>query len=230
MSDLIEGGMNRLAAIPGGIEAGGGGGLPFGRGAQSQPHNQSLTKKERAWAVVGGASPTILPLLGIAVIEGRGFTPEDRYAHPYVALVNRKFTERYGEGIGARLQVGFWNGNMKPWTEFEVVGVVADARNRDIDQSPEPAIYLSALQVPLEGFLYFARTSLPASTLTQAFRQAVWGEDRNLQRVTHRPLAPYVEQNLQSRRLAACLIGGFAGLGLLLAITGLGASPSAWGP
>src|SRR5258708_10327495 len=117
---------------------------------------------------------------------------------------------------------------MKPWTEFEVVGVVADARNRDIDQSPEPAIYLSALQVPLEGFHYFVTTPLPASKLTQAFRQAVWSEDPNLQRVTPRPLAPYVEQNLQSRRLAVWLIGVFAGLGLLLAITGLGASLSAW--
>src|SRR5260370_14069589 len=151
MSDLIEGGMNRLAAIPGGMEAGDGGGLAFGRRAQFQPHNQSLPKKERPWAVVGVASPTILPLLGIAVIEGRGFTPEDRYAHPYVALVNRKFTERYGEGIRAPLQVGFLNRNMKPLTEFEVVGVVADARNAGIDQRPEPAIYLSALPVPLEG-------------------------------------------------------------------------------
>jgi hypothetical protein len=218
----------RLAAIPGVVAAGGGTGLPFGRQAQFQPHGQELPKKDRPGAVVSVASPGVLSLLGISVTEGRAFTTQDRYDHPFVALVNRKFTQRYGEGIGARLRVGFWNGNMKPWTEFEVVGVVADARNRDIDQSPEPGIYLSSLQVPLEGFIYFVRTPLPASRLTQAFRQAVWSEDPNLQRVTPRPLAPHVERNLESRRLALWLIGVFAGLGLLLAVTGLGASISAW--
>jgi predicted permease len=218
----------RLAAIPGVVAAGGGTGLPFGRRAQFQPHGQNIPKKDRPGAIVAVASPGVFSLLGISVTEGRGFTTQDRYDHPYVALVNRTFTQRYAEGIGARLRVGFWNGNMKPWTEFEVVGVVADARNRDIDQSPEPAIYLSSLQVPLEGFHYFVLTSLPASRLTQAFRQAVWSEDPNLQRVTPRPLAPYVERNLESRRLALWLIGVFAGLGLLLAVTGLGASISAW--
>ena len=218
----------KLAAIPGVNVAGGATGVPFGRRAQFQRHGQDLPKKDRPDAVVGVASPGVLPLLGISVTEGRGFTAQDRYGHPYVALVNRKFTQRYGEGIGSRLRVGFWNGNMKPWTEFEVVGVVADARNRDIDQRPEPAIYLSALQVPMEGFFYFVRTPLPASSLTEAFRQAVWSEDPNLQRVTARPLAPYVERNLESRRLSLWLIGVFAGLGLLLAITGLGASISAW--
>jgi predicted permease len=228
MIDFHERVIDRLRAIPGVVEAGGGTGLPFGRRTQFLPRGQDLPKKDRPWAVIGVASPAVLPLLGISVSAGRGFTAQDRYGHPYVALVNRKFTERYGEGIGARLRVGFWNGNMKPWTEFEVVGVVADARNRDIDLGPEPAIYLSALQVPMEGFLYFVRTSLPASNLTQAFRQAVWSEDPNLQRVTPRPLAPYIERNLESRRLAVWLIGFFAGLGLLLATTGLGASMSAW--
>jgi hypothetical protein len=145
-----------------------------------------------------------------------------------VALVNRKFNERYRPRIGSRLRVKFWNGHMKPWSEFEVVGVVSDARNRGIESEPEPEIYLSTLQVPMDGAHYFARTALSASSLAEGFRRAVWSEDPALEKVTPRPFANDVDRELEPRRLAVWLIGIFAGLALTLATAGLGASISAW--
>jgi putative ABC transport system permease protein len=200
----------------------------MGMRTQFEPAGDNLAEKDRPSVTMSVASPDVLRLLGISVTEGRGLSPGDRYGHPYVALVNRKFSELYQQRVGALIRVKFWNGHMKPWNQFEVVGIVSDARNRDLEHEPEPGIYLSALQIPLDGAFYFVRTSLPASAISGGFRNAVWTEDPNLQKVSPRPLAPYVEKELESRRLAAWLIGVFAALAVLLATAGLGAGVSAW--
>jgi putative ABC transport system permease protein len=161
------------------------------------------------------------------VLHGRGFTALDRLGQPLVALVNESFSRRYLSGVGPRVRVSFWNGQMKPWSEFEVVGVVRDTRNRTLDTPPEPAIYLSTLQVPLEGFLYMARTRSDAPSLTREFRDAVWSVDRNIEAVTPRPLEERVEAGLQERRLVLWILGGFAVMALLLATAGLSASLAA---
>ncbi len=228
MIDFHRRAIARLAAIPGVTEAAGGAGIPFGRRARFERTNENLPLAQRPRAVVGVASPALLGLLGIAVVRGRGFTSLDRLGQPYVALVNRKFVERYGSGVGARLRVGFWNGHMRPWPEVTVAGEVADARNLGIDRAPEPAIYLSSLQVPMEGFLYFVRTPLGASSLASQFRQAVWSEDPRLERVTPRPLAPDVERGLESRRAVLWLLAGFSTLALAVASAGLAAGVGAW--
>ncbi len=221
--------IEKLRAIPGVIDAGGGAGLPIAGGySHFQFAGQQLAKKDRPRVMRGIASPDLLRILNIPVLHGRGFNAQDNYGHPYVVLVNQIFVARYGGGPGTRLSVGFWNGHMTPWPEVQIVGIVADARNGGIDKAPEPAIYFSSLQIPLEGFLYFVRTTRPAAALTPEFRQAIWSVDPNLQSVTPQPLAPYVEEALESRRLALWLIGSFGVLALVLAAAGLGAGISAW--
>jgi ABC-type antimicrobial peptide transport system permease subunit len=116
---------------------------------------------------------------------------------------------------------------MKPWSEFQVVGIVADTRNRSLDAPAEPAIFVSSTQVPLEGFLYMVRTSREAGGLVREFREAVWSVDRNVQAVTPRPLTQYVEGGLRERRLVLWVLGGFAVLALFIAAAGLGGSLAA---
>jgi putative ABC transport system permease protein len=220
-----------LSAIPGVRGTAGGAGLPLGKmRTRFLLENQNLPVPERPTAAIGVASPELLPLLEIPILRGRGFTGEDRLKHPLAAIVNQSFAARYLTGrkqVGTRLSIAFWNGGMKPWSEFEIVGIAADARNHSLDAPPEPAIYLCSLQVPLEGFFYFARSTESAVALAAGFRNAVWSVDRNIERVTARPLAAYVEAGLEERRLALALIATFGALALFLAAAGLGATISA---
>ncbi len=105
------------------------------------------------------------------LLAGRGFNTFDRLNHPYVAIVNQQFARRYLSGVnplGAGMQLGFYNGNdMKPWSHFEIIGIVADSRNRAIAKEAEPEIYLSSLQVPLEGSMSFLFTPRSAREYCQ---------------------------------------------------------------
>jgi predicted permease len=220
--------LERLRAIPGIAAAGGGVGVPIGTlRASFLREGEDLPKAQRPVAAIGVLSPDLLALLDIPVLHGRGLTGRDRLGQPLVALVNESFSRRYMSGAGHRLRVSFWNGQMKPWSEFEVVGVVRDTRNRTLDTPPEPAIYLSSLQVPLDGFFYMVRTRRDASSLVREFREAVWSVDRNIEAIRPRPLEEHVEAGLQERRLVLWILGGFAVMALLLATAGLSASLAA---
>jgi predicted permease len=223
--------LERLRAIPGIAAAGGGVDVPIGTlRTRFLREGEDLPKEQRPVAAIGVVSPELLSLLDIPVLHGRGFTVKDRLGQPLVALVNESFARRYLSGnitASPRLRVSFWNGQMKPWSWFQVVGVAGDTRNRTLDAPPEPVIYLSTLQVPLEGFRYMVRTRRDAASLVREFREAVRSVDRNIEAITPRPLEEHVEAGLQERRLVLWILGGFAVMALLLATAGLSAGLAA---
>ena len=163
-------------------------------------------------------------------MRGRGFVAEDRYGAPLKALVNEMFVSKFLAGrdpIGQTIQLSFYNGAMKPWMNYQIAGVTGNTRNLGIDLPGEPQVYLSSAQIPMEGFLYFARTSRDAASLVGEFREAVWQVDRNIQAITPRPLAQHVEQRLGQRKLVLFLLAAFAVFALLFAASGLAAGMAA---
>ncbi len=103
--------------------------------------------------------------MGIPLLAGREFTASDTAAAPKVAIVSERVVREYfpggpREALGRRVRV--W-GNSE-W--LTVVGVVADIRQRGLDQAVQPMIYAPFLQ-DRSGFVRFvsfvARTATPAS-------------------------------------------------------------------
>jgi hypothetical protein len=135
------------------------------------------------------------------LIAGRGFNTFDRLNHPYVAIINQQFVRRYlssGNPLGAGVQLGFYNGNdMKPWSHFEVIGIVADSRNQTIATETEPEIYLSSLQVPLEGGSYFLLTSRSAQSIANEVAGRGKEVDSQVEKVRANPLRTLVEAEYQ---------------------------------
>ena len=102
--------------------------------------------------------------MGIPLLAGREFTASDTAAAPKVAIVSERVVREYlpggpREALGRRVRV--W-GNSE-W--LTVVGVVADIRQRGLDQEVKPMIY-APFQQDRSGFVRFvsfvARTATPA--------------------------------------------------------------------
>jgi putative ABC transport system permease protein len=224
--------VQQLRNMPGVEEAGFGAGLPVHPvRTRFQLDSQKLSLAQRPYAPVAIASPELFTLLDMPLLAGRGFNTFDRLNHPYVAIVNQQFARRYLSGVnplGAGMQLGFYNGNdMKPWSHFEIIGIVADSRNRTIAKETEPEIYLSCLQVPLEGGSYFLLTPRSAQTIANEVAGAVWKVDSQVERVHANALRTFVEGEYQESRVSIDVFSSFALIALALACIGLAASMNA---
>jgi putative ABC transport system permease protein len=111
-----------------------------------------------------------LQIMDIPILQGRGFTAEDRYGAPPVVVVNRRFADRYWpdqEAVGQRINTG---SEEEPYWQ-QVVGVVGDVFYRpgwDFEEFYEtidqyPSWYLSVL----------LRTRVPPATLTGPVREVL---------------------------------------------------------
>jgi predicted permease len=103
--------------------------------------------------------------MGIPVLAGREFAASDSAAAPKVAIVSERVVREYFPG-GAREALGR---RVRVWGNSEwltVVGVVADIRQRGLDQEVQPMIY-APFQQDSSGFVRFvsfvARTATPGS-------------------------------------------------------------------
>ena len=224
--------IEQLDRIPGVRSAG------FGAGAPINPlrtkfliDGSSLPITQRPRADIAFLSPEMFRMLELTFLRGHAFDQTDRLGHPYVAVVNESFAKAYLEKTDPfrkGMLVSFYNGvSMKPWSHFDILGIVADSRNRALDREAEPEIYLSTLQVPLEGGSYFLETNLDATSLMTALPAAVWRVDPLIQKVEPNSLQSYVEEGFTDRRVTLFIFVGFALVALSLASTGLAASISA---
>ena len=83
-----------------------------------------------------GLSPEYFEVMGIELVRGRGFGPDDRADSPRVLVVNEAAARRDwpgGDPVGARIAVGR--------IEFTIVGVVADVRSLGLDRFETPVLY-----------------------------------------------------------------------------------------
>jgi predicted permease len=163
-------------------------------------------------------TPGYFRALGITIVGGRAFSDRDRAGQPAVAVVNQAFVDRYLEGrdpIGRIVGFG-------PESRSEIVGVVADARYRDLERPSEPTLY-----VPLEQneerwpFLSFtAWTDGDASRLAPVVREAVRAADPAQPIARIRTYDEILAASLAPRRFNTLLVGLFAVTALLLAAVG----------
>lgn len=170
--------------------------------------------------------PDYFDTVGVRLLAGRTFTPQDDEDHPGVAIVNESFVKHYfpnENAVGQRMKPGppgrIWRG--QKLTSFEIVGIVHDVKLAGLDAPSEPAYYLPASQAPLEDMTILVRTNTDPLSIVGAVRQAVWRIDPN-QPIAHvSTLERIVDDSIAQRRLNMLLMGLFGGLALLLSAVGI---------
>jgi len=165
-------------------------------------------------------SPDYFRVLQTPLVSGRSFTEGDEDGKPPVAIIDESTAHKYWpdrDPLGRRVRFG--RDSTKPWTT--VVGVVKDIKSDGLDIDGVPHIYLSTYQDNGRRLSVVLRTPLPAPLLEPQIRHEIQAIDPGLPTFGVSSMSDVLDQSLASRRFAAHLVGGFAGLAVLLASIGI---------
>jgi predicted permease len=162
--------------------------------------------------------------LDLAVIQGRVPDPAtDSPDDPPVAVMNESAARAYFGGenpVGQRIRLG-GDGENAPW--ITIVGVVADTRNRGLDQAPAPEFFASQEQLggPNQFFFLIRTEGQDPMALLPAVREAVSTLDPEQPVYATQSAADVYADQSAPRRATAALLGVFAFFALTLAAAGI---------
>jgi predicted permease len=146
------------------------------------------------------------------MVSGREFTGRDTPDAPRAIIVNEAAARRYWPGqspIGRKTSRG------------EVVGVVADSREKGLTQAPKPSIYLPLLQYYAPQLTLHARSASAPEALAGWLHRETQALDPMLPVYNVRTLAEQRDGSLYAERMAAALLTLFGLLASLLSAVGL---------
>ncbi len=165
-------------------------------------------------------SPDYFKVLQATLLRGRSFTEGDEDGKPPVAIIDETTARKYWptrDPLGR--QVRFGKDPTMPW--ITVVGIIKDIKSDGLDIDGVPHIYVSAYQDSIKGVSVVLRTSLPATRLEPQIRHEIQSIDPGLPVFNVSSMDDILDRSLASRRFSADLVGGFAGLAVLLASIGI---------
>ncbi|MGD8279216.1 MAG: ABC transporter permease, partial [Gemmatimonadota bacterium] len=216
-----------VASLPGVSEAGVGIASPVERGPQAGLNvvrdDVSGIDAERN-VVWHPASPGYLEALGVRLVRGRTILPTDRADGVPVAVVTEGLADRFFPGedaIGRLVTIGLDEGHD---VRIEIVGIVADTRNRGPVVAPTPILYR-----PLAQAGDFGGSALTVAAYGPGGARALV---REIADAVHRvePVAVVYDESLGTdlgarffaqHRFIFRLLGLFATLAVVLAAIGI---------
>jgi predicted permease len=154
--------------------------------------------------------------LGIPLLSGRDFSPEDELDAPGVAIVNQTLARRFWPGqspIGKR--VAFEAG---PW--IEVVGLARDSKYRSIHEESIAVLYRPLAQEPVSTMTFLARTAMDLGSAAARLQEEVARIDPYLVVYNLHPLEDRIGLTLLGHRALAWVSGVLGTLALLLGAIG----------
>jgi predicted permease len=165
-------------------------------------------------------SPDYFQVLQATLLRGRSFTEGDEDGKPLVGIIDESTARKYWptqDPLGRHVRFG--KDPTKPWTT--IVGVVKDIKSDGLDVDGIPHIYVSTYQDPIQRVSVVLRTSLPANLLEPQIRHEIQSIDPGLPIFNVWSMNEVLDRSLAPRHFSADLVGGFAGLAVLLASIGI---------
>jgi putative ABC transport system permease protein len=218
--------MDQLDAIPGVISASGATCMPFA-GKDCWPSvfmiegRPSPRPEDMPHAHFNAVEPGYLKTMQIPLIRGRDLNAADDLHHEQVALVNESFVRRYfphADPIGKEIMEGYDAAK----NFYRIVGVTGDARRESPDIPPEPEAFFSVGQIGPDALELAIRTNLPNPlAVSPEIIRVARRLDPDVPLYDFRSMDWYFDYQTANRRFPTLLLGGFAGLAMLLASIGL---------
>jgi putative ABC transport system permease protein len=172
-------------------------------------------------------SPAYLETMGIPILKGRSFTPQDTAKSPGVIVIDQVMANRYFPGdtaVGARLKID--DGDTP--REVEIVGVTANVKHSTLDEAPTPGLYVPFYQIPDETVVWLVntmslvvRTTVEPMSLASAVKREVQSTDKDVPASSSTTMDQFHSLAVAPRRFNFLLFAVFSATALLLAVAGL---------
>jgi predicted permease len=158
--------------------------------------------------------------MGIQLLQGRVFGPQDTDKSQQVAVISEAMARRFfpnSSPLGRR----FGRGGPENSEQFEIIGVVKDAKDMSLTEEWRPIAYYPYPQgrEPMSNLV--VRYSGAPEAVVQQAQQAIREVNRNLPIDGVVSLSEHISRSLAQQRLVARLAAFFGLLALSLACVGL---------
>jgi len=189
----------------------------MGVGAVGAPEATGAAVPWAGWRFV---TPDYFRTMGIPLLRGRVFTEADEMGKPWRVVISQSVADLLWPGrdpIGQRMYI--WKGQGQ--NSAEIVGVVANQRERGLDSGPTRTVYLPYLGSGFSPAELIVHTSSDPKKTVSAMRSVLAQIDRNRPLSDILSLEEVVSRSLAPRRFNTILLATFAGVALLLATSGI---------
>jgi putative ABC transport system permease protein len=221
-----------IKAVPGVLDAavsvglpleGSGFGMPFTIAGQPDFADPS----QRPGAGFDMVTPDYFKTYSIPVLRGRAFTDQDTAASTRVAIVNKKFADKYFAGkdpLQQRINVEeLVPGVTKlgPYISWQVVGVFNNVRAGSFRDDDRSEILIPFAQIPWPQANIGVHTAGDPAKVFHSIAAAVHSVDPQIALAEPHTLEEIKSRNLGGDRFVMTLLGTFAFIALLLAAVGI---------
>jgi predicted permease len=160
--------------------------------------------------------PGYLATLKVPLLAGRGLTESDDAEAVPVVLVNAAARMRFfggGDPVGQRIRL--WG------AERTVIGVIANEKIHGLSKATPPSVYLPLTQAPAANGSLLVRSTQDPVALAAAVGALVGELDPALPLFGVEPLSATVSNSTGQERFTTVVLGLFAAVALVLAMTGV---------
>jgi len=225
--------LERVRALPGVTAAAFTTNLPFSGGnSQGSYQIDGYTPppgQPAPHGMVRWVSADFFKSIGIPLLHGRTFTPQDTRGAPDVVVIDRYLAERYWPNenpVGQRIVRGTLpnpvEGQPRLPRKWEIVGVVATVKHQDLEQNVgKETLYFPYDQAPQSRVNLVVKTAAAPASLTAAVRTEILAVDPEQPLFDVKTMETRLEDAMQGRKSPMILLGLFAGIALLLAALGV---------
>ena len=186
-----------------------------------ETEEEAAVQRRRKGERVTDVGNNFFQTLGIPIIAGRSFGPQDTATSPEVAIINQSLARSrfpHGNPVGKRLRFGI---PLKDeWVQ--VIGICDDTRYTNLRDNAPPQFFVPYVQRSEEGGgTYAVRAPLQPSMIVPTLRQVVQQADPDLPIVNIRTQREQIDDSMRMERTFAALTTGFGALALALACVGV---------
>ncbi|HEY4364008.1 MAG TPA: ABC transporter permease [Bryobacteraceae bacterium] len=173
--------------------------------------------------------PDYFKTMGIPLLRGRAFTPQDTVDHPLVLIVDEELARAVFPGqdaLGKHLRIQLFG------APAEIIGIAGHVKHAGLDSDATAAIrsqmYAPYEQLP-DAILPLAtsvvtcvvRSNVATADLMKSVRREMASFDSERAVHSERSMVEAISDSLAKRRFSLMVLGAFAGLALVLAMIGI---------